>query len=236
LNINDGCGATAPDALAQAVRANRADLGIALDGDADRLQVVDGQGRLYNGDELLYVLVRDRLAMGCKVAGVVGTVMTNLAVEQALQALGVDFARAAVGDRYVLEQLRERGWQLGAESSGHIISLDRHTTGDGIVSALLVLAALKRSGQSIAQLLDGISLFPQKLINVRMDSASVWQNNATIRTAVAQAENDLAQTGRVLIRASGTEPVLRIMVEAQSAQLAEQYAESIAYTVRGATA
>ena len=153
FNINDGVGATAPDALVRAVRANHADLGIALDGDADRLQVVDAAGRLYNGDELLYVLVKDRIATEGKVEGAVGTLMTNMAVEVALQEAGVKFVRAAVGDRYVLEQLREHGWQLGAEGSGHILSLDRHSTGDGIVSALLVLAAMKRSDKTLAELL-----------------------------------------------------------------------------------
>src|ERR1700744_5515949 len=165
FNINDGVGATAPDALVRAVRANHADLGIALDGDADRLQVVDATGRLYNGDELLYVLVKDRIATEGKVAGAVGTLMTNMAVEVALQEAGVKFVRAAVGDRYVLEQLREHGWQLGAEGSGHILSLDRHSTGDGIVSSLLVVAAMQRSGKQLAELLDGVTLFPQKLIN-----------------------------------------------------------------------
>ncbi|MEK6297244.1 MAG: phosphoglucosamine mutase, partial [Paraburkholderia tropica] len=188
FNINDGVGATAPDALVRAVRANHADLGIALDGDADRLQVVDAQGRLYNGDELLYVLVKDRIATDGKVEGAVGTLMTNLAVEQALERLGVQFVRANVGDRYVLEQLREHGWQIGAEGSGHILSLDRHTTGDGIVSALLVLAAMKRSGQTLAELTDGVTLFPQKLINVRIAQGADWKGNAAIQKSIADAE------------------------------------------------
>jgi phosphoglucosamine mutase len=236
FNINDGVGATAPDALVRAVRANHADLGIALDGDADRLQVVDAAGRLYNGDELLYILTRDRIVTDGRVEGVVGTLMTNLAVEMAIKALGVQFVRAAVGDRYVLEQLRERGWQLGAEGSGHILSLDRHTTGDGIVSALLVLAALKRSGQRIGQLLGGVELFPQKLINVRMRPDTDWRADETIRRALQAAEAALADTGRVLIRASGTEPVLRVMVEAQSEASAIEHAEAIAGAVRAATA
>lgn len=235
FNINDGVGATAPDALVRAVRANHADLGIALDGDADRLQVVDATGRLYNGDELLYVLVKDRIATDGNVEGAVGTLMTNLAVEVALQREGVKFVRAAVGDRYVLEQLREHGWQLGAEGSGHILSLDRHSTGDGIVSALLVLAALKRSGKTLAQMLDGVTLFPQKLINVRMKPGADWKGSTSIRAAIDAAEAALAGSGRVLIRASGTEPVLRVMVEAQQAADAVRHAETIADAVRAAT-
>ncbi|MFD1555682.1 phosphoglucosamine mutase [Paraburkholderia silviterrae] len=232
FNINDGVGATAPDALVRAVRANHADLGIALDGDADRLQIVDAQGRLYNGDELLYVLVKDRMATDGKVDGAVGTLMTNLSVEQALDRIGVPFVRANVGDRYVLEQLRERGWLIGAEGSGHILSLDRHTTGDGIVSALLVLAAMKRSGQTLAQLLDGVTLFPQKLINVRIAQGADWKGHAAIQKAIADAEAELKGRGRVLIRASGTEPVLRVMVEARDERDTLQYAESIAETVK----
>ncbi|MGN8110387.1 phosphoglucosamine mutase [Paraburkholderia sp. 22098] len=236
FNINDGVGATAPDALVRAVRANHADLGIALDGDADRLQVVDSAGRLYNGDELLYVLVKDRIATDGKVEGAVGTLMTNMAVEVALQAAGVKFVRAAVGDRYVLEQLREHGWQLGAEGSGHILSLDRHSTGDGIVSALLVLAAMKRSDKTLAELLDGVTLFPQKLINVRMKPDADWKSSDAIRRAIASAEDALNGRGRVLIRASGTEPVLRVMVEAEHADDALRHAESIAAAVKQATA
>jgi len=236
FNINDGCGATAPDALVRAVRANHADLGIALDGDADRLQVVDASGRLFNGDELLYILTRDRMLTDGRVEGVVGTLMTNLAVEVAIKALGVKFVRAAVGDRYVLEQLRERGWQLGAEGSGHILSLDRHTTGDGIVSALLVLAAVKRAGLRLENMLDGVKLFPQTLINVRMRPDADWRGNEAIQQAIREAEAALADTGRVLIRASGTEPVLRVMVEASSEADALLHAEAIAAVVRTATA
>ncbi|HVE10559.1 MAG TPA: phosphoglucosamine mutase [Paraburkholderia sp.] len=236
FNINDGVGATAPDALMRAVHANNADLGIALDGDADRLQVIDSTGRLYNGDELLYVLVKDRIATDGKVEGAVGTLMTNMAVEVALQRAGVKFVRAAVGDRYVLEQLREHGWQLGAEGSGHILSLDRHSTGDGIVSALLVLAAMQRSGKSLAQLLDGVTLFPQKLINVRMSPGADWKSSDAIRRAIGEAEGALDGSGRVLIRASGTEPVLRVMVEAAHESDAVGHAEAIAEVVRRATA
>ncbi|CAE6727268.1 Phosphoglucosamine mutase [Paraburkholderia nemoris] len=236
FNINDGVGATAPDALVRAVRANHADLGIALDGDADRLQVVDSAGRLYNGDELLYVLVKDRMATDGKVDGAVGTLMTNMAVEVALQEAGVKFVRAAVGDRYVLEQLREHGWQLGAEGSGHILSLDRHSTGDGIVSALLVLAAMKRSDKTLAELLHGVTLFPQKLINVRMQPGADWKGSDAIRRAISTAEEALNGRGRVLIRASGTEPVLRVMVEAEKVDDAIRHSEAIANAVKLATA
>jgi phosphoglucosamine mutase len=235
FNINDGVGATAPDALVRAVKEHRADIGIALDGDADRLQVVDASGRLYNGDELLYVLVKDRIATDGRVDGAVGTLMTNMAVEVALKQAGVQFVRAAVGDRYVLEKLRENNWMLGAEGSGHILSLDRHSTGDGIVSALLVLAAIKRGGKPLADLLDGVTLFPQKLINVRMSPDADWTSSNTIKQAIADAEHALELNGRVLIRASGTEPVLRVMVEASSEADALAHAESIAKVVKDAT-
>jgi phosphoglucosamine mutase len=235
FNINDGVGATSPEALVQAVIANKADVGIALDGDADRLQVVDASGRLYNGDELLYVLVKDRIATEGRVDGAVGTLMTNMAVEVALKEAGVQFVRAAVGDRYVLEKLRENNWVLGAEGSGHILSLDRHSTGDGIVSALLVLAAVKRSGKRLSEQLDGINLFPQKLINVRMNAEADWKNSDAIKRAIADAERSLNATGRVLIRASGTEPVLRVMVEAASQKDAVRHAETIAQVVKDAT-
>jgi phosphoglucosamine mutase len=235
FNINDGVGATSPEALVQAVIANKADIGIALDGDADRLQVVDATGRLYNGDELLYVLVKDRIATDGKVDGAVGTLMTNMAVEVALKKAGVQFVRAAVGDRYVLEKLRENNWVLGAEGSGHILSLDRHSTGDGIVSALLVLAAVKRNGKRLAEQLDGIELFPQKLINVRMKAEADWKSSDAIKRAIADAERSLNSSGRVLIRASGTEPVLRVMVEAASQKDAARHAETIAQVVKDAT-
>jgi len=174
MNINDNVGATSPDALAIAVRANHADLGIALDGDADRLIMVDRHGKIYNGDQLLYLMVLDRLAIG-PVPGVVGTLMTNMAVEIALKDLGVGFARAKVGDRYVLEQLRERDWLLGGEGSGHLLCLDKHSTGDGIVSALQVLSALRRSGKTLDGCFDNLHLFPQVLLNVRVAPGFDWQ-------------------------------------------------------------
>ena len=231
LNINDGVGATAPQALVEAVRMHRADYGIALDGDADRLQVVDAAGRLYNGDELLYVMVADRLAHGEKVPGVVGTLMTNMAVEVAIRRLGVEFVRAKVGDRYILEELVRRGWQLGGESSGHLLALDRHTTGDGIVSALQVLQAQQRACRSLAQLLDGVTLFPQTMINVRLAPGQDWKSNARLAAEQERITAELGDTGRILIRPSGTEPLLRVMVEAQDAQVARQCAERLVATL-----
>jgi phosphoglucosamine mutase len=231
-NINDGCGATAPQALVEAVRAQHADYGVALDGDADRLQMIDSAGRLYNGDELLYVMAIDRLASGQPVSGAVGTLMTNLAIEVALRAKGVPFVRAKVGDRYVLEELTARGWVLGGEGSGHLIALDRHTTGDGIVSALQILQAVRRSGQPLAQLLAGVSLFPQTLINVRLAAEADWKANPHLAAEQERVSRELGSTGRVLIRASGTEPLLRVMVEAQDADQARRCAERMAEAAR----
>ncbi len=228
FNINDGVGATSPGALVKAVAEHRADYGIALDGDADRLQMVDAEGRLFNGDELLYVLVRDRLGQRHPVPGVVGTLMTNMAVEQALRKHGVALVRAKVGDRYVLEELHARGWQLGGESSGHLLALDRHTTGDGIVSALQMMQAIRRSGGSLADLLQGVQLFPQTLLNVRLRDGSDWQKNAALDVAMRAVESELADSGRILIRASGTEPVLRVMVEARDAAQGRRSAERLA--------
>jgi phosphoglucosamine mutase len=234
LNINQGFGATAPQALVKAVAEHRADYGIALDGDADRLQVVDAQGRLFNGDELLYVMTADRLAQRQPVPGVVGTLMTNLAVEQALQRLGVGLVRAKVGDRYVLEELTARGWQLGGESSGHLLALDRHTTGDGIVSALQVLQAVRRQGKPLAALLEGLQLFPQVLLNVRLrDGQGDWRDNPALAQARRDVERELGAAGRILIRPSGTEPVLRVMVEARDADLARQGAQRLAAAAAG---
>jgi phosphoglucosamine mutase len=228
MNINDGVGATAPQALVEAVRAQGADYGVALDGDADRLQMVDASGRLFNGDELLYVMAADRLEQGQSIAGVVGTLMTNMAVELALRAAGVELVRAKVGDRYVLEELSTRGWQLGGEGSGHLLALDCHTTGDGIVSALQVLQAVRRRGRTLAQLLEGVTLFPQVLLNVRLAEGVDWKTHAGLARERSQAEQALAGTGRVLIRPSGTEPVLRIMVEARQAEQAHQLAGQMA--------
>ena len=230
-NINDGVGATAPQALIDKVKQEKADLGIALDGDADRLQLVDATGRLFNGDELLYLIAKSRKDAGEKVDGVVGTLMTNMAVEKAIEAEGIHFGRAKVGDRYVLEQLKEKNWLLGGEGSGHLICLDKHTTGDGIVAALQVLTAIKQSNQTLAQLLQKVTLFPQILINVRYKQGYQWQSDAKMQSAITQAEQQLAGSGRVLIRASGTEPVLRVMVEAQDEQMAKEQAQKIASVI-----
>jgi phosphoglucosamine mutase len=231
LNINKAVGATHPEALVQAVQDQGAHYGIALDGDADRLQFVDATGRLFNGDELLYLMVADRLARDEAVPGVVGTLMTNLAVELAFKRRGVQFVRAKVGDRYVLEVLHDKGWLLGGEGSGHLLALDKHTTGDGLVSALQVLQACVGSGQSMAQLLEGITLFPQTLINVRLAPGFDWEGHQPLWDAKRAAESELGDSGRVLIRASGTEPLVRVMVEASDALMARQCAESIAATL-----
>ena len=231
-NINAGFGATSPAALVEAVKAHGAHYGVALDGDADRLQLVDAAGRLYNGDELLYLMVADRLAQGLPVPGAVGTLMTNMAVELALRERGVDFVRAKVGDRYVLEELVARGWQLGGEGSGHLLALDKHTTGDGIVSALLVLQAACRSGRSMAELLADVTLFPQTLINVRLQPGADWKSNVRLAEAQAEVTRELGQTGRVLIRPSGTEPLVRVMVEARDAAQAQRCAERMVQTLR----
>ena len=227
FNINAGFGATAPAAMAAAVLAHGADLGIALDGDADRLIMCDANGRLYNGDELLYVMVMDRLATG-PVPGAVGTLMTNMALEVAFKERNIGFARAKVGDRYVLEVMKERGWILGGEGSGHLLCLDKHTTGDGIVSALQVLSALKRSGKSLEQCAAELVLFPQTLINVRVAPGFDWTKNAAMVSEKELVERELGDSGRVLIRASGTEPLIRVMVEARNAADAESMARRIA--------
>ena len=232
LNINDGVGATHPEALALAVRANRAHYGVALDGDADRLLMVDAAGRIYNGDELMYLMVQERLQRGENVPGAVGTLMTNMAVEVALQQQGVEFIRAKVGDRYVLEVLHEKGWQIGGEGSGHLLALDKHSTGDGLVSALQVLQSCVRNQSTLAQQLSKLTLFPQTLINVRLAPGQDWKRNTLLAQTQAKVEAALGQTGRVLIRASGTEPLLRVMVEAQDAALASRYAQELADAVK----
>jgi phosphoglucosamine mutase len=233
FNINAGVGATAPASLVAAVREKGADYGVALDGDADRLQLVDREGRLYNGDELLYVMVLDRLTQAQAVSGVVGTLMTNMAVELALRERGVECVRAKVGDRYVLEELVARGWLLGGEGSGHLLALDKHTTGDGIVSALQVLQAVARAGRSLPELLAGVSLFPQCLVNVRLAPGQDWKASRTLAEMKLAVERELGERGRVLIRPSGTEPLVRVMVEARDAEMAKSCAERLAATLRG---
>lgn len=232
LNINDGVGATHPETLALAVRANHAQYGIALDGDADRLLMVDGAGRIYNGDELMYLMVQDRLQRGESTPGAVGTLMTNMAVEVALKQQGVEFVRAKVGDRYVLEALNARGWQIGGEGSGHLLALDKHTTGDGVVSALQVLQSCVRSGKTLAAQLSTLTLFPQVLINVRLAPDQDWKSNRLLAQTQAEVEQLLGETGRVLIRASGTEPLLRVMVEARDATQASLCAQKLVDAVK----
>ena len=227
LNINDGVGATHPEAVIEAVKANGADYGVALDGDADRLQLVDAQGRLFNGDEVLFLMVSERLARGEAVPGAVGTLMTNLAVELALKERGVQFVRAKVGDRYVLEALEKHNWLLGGEGSGHLLALDKHSTGDGLISALQVLQACVRSGKKLSKLLEGVSLFPQTLINLRLQPGHDWQSSAALKAMTRSVEAELGNTGRILIRASGTEPLLRVMVEAQDPLQAKTCAERL---------
>ncbi len=227
VNINDGVGAVHPKAMAAAVRKAGADLGISLDGDADRLIMCDAAGRTYDGDELLFVLVNDRLRVG-PVAGVVGTLMTNYAFEQAMNRCGVPFERAKVGDRYVLEQLQSRGWLFGGENSGHLLALDCHSTGDGTISALQVLAAVVRTGKTLSELTSELTLLPQKMINVRVKRNFDWQSHGGLAAARADAEKELGEHGRTLIRPSGTEPVLRVMVEAKTTEQAMRLAQSIA--------
>lgn len=233
FNINDLFGATSPAQLQAAVLRHQADLGIALDGDGDRLIMADANGAVYDGDQLLYVIARHRAAKK-SVAGVAGTLMTNLALEQAFRKMGVAFARARVGDRYVLELMREKGWLLGGENSGHIICLDRHTTGDGIVSALQVLAGLRESGQTLAEATRELVMYPQVLVNVQVPRGFDWEKDLAIAGARDAAEKSLNGKGRVLLRPSGTEPLLRVMVEGEPRQVVEAAANSIADAVRGA--
>lgn len=231
FNINEGVGALHPDNLVKEVQARGADFGIALDGDADRIQMVDAQGRLYNGDELLYAVVRER-AMRSPVAGVVGTLMSNLGLEQAFASQGIAFERAAVGDRYVLEKLKDNQWLYGGESSGHLLCLDCHTTGDGIVAGLQVLAALRRHQTSLSDWVKDLTLYPQVMINVAINPGVDWQSHEALKRQTAEVEKTLNGQGRVLIRASGTEPKLRLMVEAPQADMAKQLAQSLADSLK----
>jgi phosphoglucosamine mutase len=231
LNINDNVGSTSPEALMAAVREHQADLGIAFDGDGDRLAMVDHHGSLVDGDEVLFIMARDARDRGQLGGGVVGTLMSNMALELALAGLDIPFVRARVGDRYVMERLKEHGWKLGGENSGHIISLDHNTTGDGIVAALQVLRAMVASRQSLAELRAGLTLFPQVLVNVRFAAGTDPLVDAEVQRRVAAAEAELAGHGRVLLRKSGTEPLIRVMVEgaepSQVRRLAEHIAEAI---------
>ena len=235
FNINAGFGATSPRALQDAVKRERADLGIALDGDGDRLVMVDAKGEVYDGDQLLYVIASYRMRQRRQLrGGVVGTLMTNLGMEHALARLKIPFARAKVGDRYVLEMMQKHGWVLGGENSGHIICLDQHTTGDGLVSALQVLGALRGDKTTLAKAAAPVKLYPQLLINVRIRRDFDFSANRGVRQAVAQAEAALGADGRVLLRASGTEPVIRVMVEGKRRPQVKTWADAIAAAVRKA--
>jgi phosphoglucosamine mutase len=230
-NINDGVGATHPGHLAAQVRAQRADLGIALDGDGDRLVMADRDGNVYDGDQLLYVIARDYQRRGVLAGGIVGTLMSNLGFEQALARARIALVRAKVGDRYVLEQLVEHGWQLGGENSGHLICRDKHTTGDGIVAALAVLRALIEQKTHLAQAAADVALFPQRLINVPVRRGWDWRGSAAVSDAERAAVAELGEAGRVLLRPSGTEPVLRVMVEARERRMADGHAEALAHVI-----
>jgi phosphoglucosamine mutase len=234
LNINDGFGATKPRALASSVRVNGADLGIALDGDGDRVIMVDGNGEIVDGDEILYIIARSRLTNGGLQGSVVGTHMSNLGLEVALRELGVGFERVAVGDRYILERLAEQDWTLGGEPSGHIICRDRTTTGDGIVSALQVLAEINKTGRSLAELRGAMQKFPQELINVPLGRARAAEVMAcaSVRDAIVAVEAEMNGDGRVLLRPSGTEPLIRVMVEGREADMVLAKANAIAEVVR----
>ena len=228
-NINDKCGATHPKTLQAAVLQNEADYGVALDGDGDRLMMVDKNGKVYDGDKLIYVIAKARAKEGQSFGGVVGTVMTNMAMELALAEKNIPFARAKVGDRYVLEQLNERGWQIGGEASGHILCMDKHNTGDGIISALQVFAALQVLGQDLETAVDW-KAFPQTMINVGIQKGQDWR--AASAAVLAEVEKELEGKGRVVLRASGTEPVVRVMVEARQLDWARQGAERIAAAIQ----
>ena len=232
VNINEGCGATHPKAMARAVVEHNADFGIAFDGDGDRLMMADRDGTIFDGDQLLYAMVKHRKARGLLAGGVVGTLMTNFALERRLREMQIDFVRAKVGDRYVLEALIDKGWECGGENSGHLICLDCHTTGDGVISSLQVLAALVSSGQSLADYTRELVLLPQVLVNVRIARSFDLQSAPPVREAVAAAEAALAGRGRVLLRPSGTEPVVRVMVEGEERAHVQRLAESIAAVVK----
>ncbi|MFK8066985.1 MAG: phosphoglucosamine mutase [Gammaproteobacteria bacterium] len=234
LNINDECGATCPDSLQAAVLAQGADLGIALDGDGDRLIMVDHHGEVLDGDELLFIIARERQRIRGMNGAVVGTLMSNLGLEHSIRTLGLDFKRANVGDRHIMEMLHSNDWTLGGESSGHIICLDMTTTGDGIVSALQVLDAMVRSGQTLNNLKSGMNKYPQTLVNVRLNQQVDVMGIDEVKAAVQEAEAQLGDTGRVLLRPSGTEPLVRVMVEGQDGKQVKQLANELAEAVKSA--
>lgn len=232
LNINSGCGATHPERLQQTVLAHQADVGIALDGDADRVIMVDHAGRIIDGDDILYVILKHRHQLGTLEGGVVGTVMSNLGFEQAVKALGQTFVRVPVGDRHIISELSKRGWHLGGEPSGHIICLKSTTTGDGMITALQVLAAMRHAGASLAELCQGLNKYPQVLLNIEVNRLEASHGNPVIESAVKEAEQVLGNRGRILLRCSGTEPVYRVMVEGEDKGEVERLAAHLAEVVR----
>jgi phosphoglucosamine mutase len=234
MNINDRCGSTHPEAMQEYVIQSGADVGIALDGDGDRVVFADQEGNLVDGDELLYIIASARKAEGTLAGGVVGTVMTNFGLEQALANLGVPFMRTAVGDRHIHRALVERGWTLGGEASGHLLSLDRASTGDGIVSALQVLEVMVRTGKGLAELRGGMQKFPQVMINVPVSAGARQQfdDSETINRALRDVENELNGKGRVVLRPSGTEPLIRVTLEGSDSDQVERLANQLADTVR----
>lgn len=235
VNINENCGATHVANLQRIVSAEKADLGIAFDGDGDRVLMVDSDGEIVDGDEILFILAKYAKEQGTLKGGVVGTLMSNLGMELALKELAIPFARAKVGDRYVLEMLEEKKWHLGGEASGHIVCLDKTTTGDGIIAALQIVQIMLKTDKSLAELKKGMTKFPHVMINVKIKDKNLFANNAEINTAVNHAEQQLAGKGRVLLRASGTEPLVRVMVEGQDAKLVTQLAKSLAEIVSKVT-
>ncbi len=237
LNINENCGSTQPDTLSKAVLTHRADLGIALDGDGDRLIMVDDKGEIIDGDEILFIIANSFLRSGSlgKSAVVVGTLMSNLGLEHALANLGVKLERANVGDRYVMEMLKKKGGVLGGESSGHIICLNRTTTGDGLISALQVLNEVRQTGKTLHELKSGMKKYPQKLINIRINKKFDFRSNSEISKAMKAAEVELADTGRILLRESGTEPLIRVMVEGSNHEQVCMQAEKLASVVKQAS-
>ncbi|MDD5277048.1 MAG: phosphoglucosamine mutase [Methylovulum sp.] len=234
ININEDCGATKPAQLVASVLAHHADFGIALDGDGDRLIMVDHKGEIVDGDELIYIIAKSRMASGQMAGPVVGTLMSNLGMEHGLKSLGINLLRAKVGDRYVMEMLNEHKGILGGENSGHIICLDKTTTGDGIIAALQVMAEMQCSGKSLHELKSGMQKFPQILINIKSTKKVNPDNNESIKKAVKSLESKLGTQGRVLLRASGTEPLIRVMVEGQQRDLVENYAQQLADEVQKA--
>ncbi|WP_115703630.1 phosphoglucosamine mutase [Legionella sainthelensi] len=227
FNINENCGSTSPELLRQKVISTGADIGIGLDGDGDRAILIDSEGNFVNGDQILYIIAKDRHQRGVLHGGVVGTLMSNYGLERALNDLGVPFIRSKVGDRYVLEALHKNDWKIGGEPSGHIVCLDKTTTGDGIVAALQVLSMMVKQGKTLQQLTQGITLLPQSLVNFKTNHAELLAKNPQVIERIKVLEKSLKGEGRVLLRPSGTEPLLRVMVEGINESLVKQYAQKL---------